>query len=458
MDDRTSNATLKGKTLQTTLMHAPELGSVEIIKDALITIDHDGTISSVLKPGDPYYETALATDNLVKTAKRQYLLPGFVDLHIHAPQWPQLGKALDVPLEVWLQKHTFPLEARYEDSVFAERVYGDLVSSLLAHGTTSAVYFATIHQDATRTLADICLNLGQRAFIGKVAMDNEDQCPDFYRDADAAAALDGTRAFVDYVLSMPGNDARLIRPVITPRFIPSCTDAVLSGLGQMAADYGCHVQTHCSESDWEHAYVLERTGKTDTEALDNFGLLGRHTVLAHSNFLSDDDMDLIHSRGSGVAHCPLSNVYFSNAVFPLRRALEKSVRVGLGTDISGGPSASMLDSCRHAISASRNLEEGVDPSQSGDQRGTPDSRISFREAFHLATAGGADVLDIPVGRFAKGCKLDAILVDADNQAAPISIDETMDSQDDILQKIINGATRANISTTWVAGRAVHQQA
>lgn len=449
---------LKGKTLQATVMHAPEPGSVEIVENALITIDHNGTISSVLKPGDAYYEAALATDHLVKTARRQYVLPGFVDLHIHAPQWPQLGKALDVPLEVWLQKHTFPLEARYEDNAFAKRVYQDLVSSLLAHGTTSAVYFATIHQDATRALADICLKLGQRAFIGKVAMDNEDQCPDFYRDADAAAALDGTRAFVDYVLSMPGNDAGLIRPVITPRFIPSCTDAVLSGLGQMAEEYGCHVQTHCSESDWEHAYVLERTGKTDTEALDSFGLLGRHTVLAHSNFLSDSDMERINSRGSGVAHCPLSNVYFSNAVFPLRRALEKSVRVGLGTDISGGPSASMLDACRHAVSASRNLEEGVNSVLSGEMRGTPDSRINFREAFHLATAGGADVLDIPAGRFAKGYNLDAILVDAAQPSAPISIDETMDSPDDILQKIINGATRANIATTWVSGRAVHQQA
>jgi guanine deaminase len=448
---------LKGRTLQTTLMHAPQLGSVEIIENALVSVDDEGTISAVIKPGDPGYEMSLADEQLVRTAPRQFLLPGFVDLHIHAPQWPQLGKALDVPLEVWLQKHTFPLEARYEDTGFAERVYGDLVSSLLAHGTTSAVYFATIHQEATRALADICLRLGQRAFIGKVAMDNEDQCPDFYRDADATAALDGTRAFVDYVLSMPGNDDGLIRPVITPRFIPSCTDAVLSGLGQMAETYGCHVQTHCSESDWEHGYVLERTGKRDTEALDHFGLLGRHTVLAHSNFINDQDMDLIHKRGSGVAHCPLSNIYFSNAVFPLRRALEKSVRVGLGTDISGGPSASIFDSCRHSISASRYLEEGVDPDQTAGRRGLADSRISFREAFHLATAGGADVLDIPVGRFAKGYKLDAILVDADMHAAPISMDETLDNSEDILQKIINGATRANIATTWVAGRAVHQQ-
>ncbi|MFK8033584.1 MAG: guanine deaminase [Hyphomicrobiales bacterium] len=452
---------LNGMVLQTTLMHAPVLGSVEIVSNALISIDDVGSISSVLSPEDSEYadarNSAVADHNLVETSEHQYLLPGFVDLHIHAPQWPQLGKALDVPLEVWLQEHTFPLEARYQDSAFAERMYQSLVTSLLAHGTTTAVYFATVHQEATRILADKCLENGQRAFVGKIAMDDPAQCPDFYRDESAEAALDGTRAFVDYVLSMPGNGSSLVRPVVTPRFIPSCTDAALAGLGELAAEYDCHIQTHCSESDWEHDYVLERTGKRDTEALDEFGLLGRHTVLAHSNLIDDGDMDLIRERGSGVAHCPLSNVYFSNAVFPLRRALEKSVRVGLGTDISGGPSASLFDGCRHAISSSRNLEEGVDPTLSAEDRGTKKSRIDFREAFHLATAGGADVLDISVGRIAKGYQFDAILVDADAPTAPILVEDGSDSLDDVLQKIINTATRANIANTWVAGISVHSQ-
>lgn len=452
---------LNGMVLQTTLMHAPILGRVEIIPDALISIDDGGSISSVLSPDDIAYAdirgSAVADNTLIETSGRQYLLPGFVDLHIHAPQWPQLGKALDVPLEVWLQEHTFPLEARYDDAAFANRMYQSLVTSLLAHGTTTAVYFASIHQEATRILADKCLEHGQRAFVGKVAMDDASQCPDFYRDESAEAALDGTRAFVDYVLSMPGNGSSLVRPVVTPRFIPSCSDAALSGLGDLAAEYDCHIQTHCSESDWEQDYVLERTGKRDTKALDEFGLLGRHTVLAHSNFIDDGDMDLIRERGSGIAHCPLSNVYFSNAVFPLRRALEKSVRVGLGTDISGGPSASLFDGCRHAISSSRNLEEGVDPSLSARERGINNSRIDFREAFHIATAGGADVLDIPAGRFAEGYQFDAILVDADAPTAPIFVEDGMDSLDDVLQKIINTATRANIATTWVAGKSVHNQ-
>ena len=449
---------LAGKTVRTTIMHAPIPGSVEIVADALVVIDETGEIASVRKPDDAAYSETLAKardgGGLVETGRHQYLLPGFVDLHIHAPQWPQLGKALDVPLEVWLQTHTFPLEARYADIDFARRIYGNLVASLLAHGTTTALYFATIHQTATRILAEICLDLGQRALIGKVAMDDPDQCPDFYRDADAEAALDGTRAFIDHVQSMPANRNRMIRPVVTPRFIPSCTDKVLTGLGEIAAQTGCHVQTHCSESDWEHDYVLQRTGRTDTQALDGFGLLSRHTILAHSNLLTDPDMDLIAERGAGIAHCPLSNFYFSNAVFPLRRALEKSLRVGLGTDISGGPSASMLDSARYAVTASRALEEGVNPRAPAETRGVAQSRIDFRQAFHLATAGGADVLDLPVGRIAKGCQFDAILIDADAPAAPILVEDDADTLDDVLQKIVNNATRANIATTWVSGRQV----
>jgi len=449
---------LAGKTVKATIMHAPRSDSVEILPDALVTVDVSGTIETVLPHGEPGHAEALQTartnNTLVETGRNSYLLPGFVDLHIHAPQWPQLGKALDVPLEVWLQTYTFPLEARYADAAFARRIYDNLVSSLLAHGTTTAVYFATIHQEATRILAETCLARGQRALIGKVAMDNPDQCPDFYRDVDTQAALDGTRAFIEYVRALPGNDG-LVRPVVTPRFIPSCTDEALAGLGEIAAHYQCHVQTHCSESDWEHGYVLERTGRTDTVALDDFGLLRRQSVLAHSNFLTDSDMELIAERGAGIAHCPLSNFYFSNAVFPLRRALEKSVRVGLGTDISGGPSASMFDAARYAVTASRALEEGVDPALSGDLRGSGASRIDFRQAFHLATAGGADVLDLPVGRFRPGCRFDAILVDADAPAAPILVEDDTDSLDDVLQKIVNGATRANIATTWVSGRAVN---
>jgi guanine deaminase len=410
----------------------------------------DGAIASVVTSQDNRWQE-LQNEPATDLRDQGFLLPGFVDLHIHAPQFPQLGQALDVPLEVWLQTHTFPLEARYKDLDYADGVYRTLVRTLLANGTTTAMYFATIHNPASLRLAEICLEMGQRALVGRVAMDLADECPDFYRDASAEESVALTEEFIAAVPGLVGNHTGLVKPVITPRFIPSCSDKALQGLGDMANRTGAHVQTHCSESDWEHGHVLARCGKTDTEALAEFGLLGRHTILAHSNFITDDDMDLIRKRGAGVAHCPLSNVYFSNAVFPLRRALEKGLHVGLGTDISGGPSASLLDSVRMSIAASRMMEDGVDAKAQAGERGTPHSRIDFRTAFWLATRGGGEALDLPVGCFTPGNQFDAILVQL-----PAEYQGDEDAVGDaLLQKIVMLATRESIHATFVAGRLVN---
>ena len=449
---------MRNALISGTFFHAPVCGSIEILADALVDVDGTGTIREVLTPADSGYAArksdAARAGTLVSLPVGCYVLPGFVDLHIHAPQYPQLGTALHVPLEVWLQEHTFPLEARYADAAFAERVYDLLVGDLLALGTTTAVFFATIHQEATRRMVDSCLKHGLRALVGKVAMDNVDSCPDYYRDASVDAALEETQALIDYVRAHPANGAGLVLPVVTPRFIPACTDPLLEGLGALARSNSCHVQTHCSESDWEHSVVFERYGRSDAAALDGFGLLGRTTVLAHCNFLSASDMDVMAGRGAGVAHCPLSNIYFAGAVFPLRRALAKGLRVGLGTDISGGPSASLLDNCRAAVAASRLLEDGVDPLLARAARGQADARVDWKTAFHLATAGGADVLDLPIGSIQPGRQFDAILIDA---AAPLGTIRTLDGVDDpenVLQKIIYNASRANIRDVWIAGRRV----
>ncbi len=436
-----------------TTMHTPAVGELEIIEDAMIVVDEAGTITAVHRPGEPGHGVTGSHASL-DLDPGQYLLPGLVDLHVHAPQWPQLGNALHLPLEDWLQRYTFPLEAKFADIVFAERIYASLVDALLANGTTTAVYFATVHLDATVRLAEICLEKGQRSLVGKVAMDDTEQCPDYYRDQSANAALDGTFALIDHVRALPGNGGGLVRPAVTPRFVPSCSDALLEGLGEAARRTGCHVQTHCSESDWQHGYVLARHGRSDSESLESFGLLTRHSILAHSNFIGDGDMDRFVRAGAGVAHCPLSNFYLSNAVFPLRAALKRGLRVGLGTDIAGGHSPSILDSCRLAVAASRALEEGVDPRRHSAERGRPDSRIDIKDAFWLATAGGGEVLDLPIGTFAVGQAFDAILVDTTVADSNLIVWHGLDTLEDVFQNIIYNAARNNIRKTWVQGRLV----
>lgn len=443
---------ISGAGIIGTFFHAPTRNRLEVLENVLIRVDDTGTITDIHPAGDSMRTLVEAElgERLHRLPEGHYGLPGLVDLHIHAPQYPQLGLALDEPLEVWLHKYTFPLEARYTDLDFARERYTALVDDLLATGTTTALYFATQHEAATKLLADICIEKGQRALVGKVVMDDPVACPEYYRDESAETAVTETRAVIDHIRAHPENGAGRVLPVITPRFIPSCTDEALEGLGALAQECGCHVQTHCSESDWAHGHVLSRFGKTDAAALDSFGLLTRKSVLAHSNFLTDEDMDRLASRGAAVGHCALSNIYFANSVFPLRHALEKGVHVGLGTDISGGPSASMFEAVRTTVQSSRMLAEGTDPSLPASERGRPNSAINLVTAFHLATAGGGEALDLPIGIIAPGYRFDVLAVDTNARAGGIRLfGETAAYA--VFEKLIYGTTRANIAHVWVDG-------
>ena len=437
-------------------VHTPCRGSIEILDNTLVLVDHAGVITDILSDSDVDFQKAFdqakASGALCRSSENSLFLPGMVDLHVHAPQWPQLGRVLHLPLDEWLNAYTFPLEARFDDADLARSVYPDLVATLLANGTTTAVYFSTIHMHASQVLAEACRDSGQRAFVGKVVMDDPDQCPDYYRDSSTGQAIDETQGFIEFVRNLSGNDAALVQPMVTPRFIPSCSHTALLELGRVADQMDCRVQTHCSEGDWEHQFVLERYGQSDTAALSELGLLHHGSVLAHCNFVSPTDMELMKSAFSGIAHCPISNAYFANSVFPLRQALDIGVSVGMGTDISGGPSPSIFENARFAIAASRMLEEGVDPEIESLDRGRSTSRIDFREALWVATAGGAQVLDIPVGKFEKGQHFDAILIDHHRATNRASFSNSSTIGEDFVQELIYNVSPSDIRRVWVNGR------
>ncbi len=441
-----------------TAFHTPVLGHIDVLSDHLFCVNAHGTLIAVVAPEHPDYaaiqQQAETQGRYTELTSGQYLLPGFIDLHVHAPQWPQSGKALHVPLLNWLNDYTFPLEARYQNLDFADQVYHQVVRTLLANGTTTSVYFATVHKEASLRLAEICLALGQRALVGKVVMDN-DSCPDFYKDADATSAVADTEWLIQAIQALAHNPD-LVLPIVTPRFIPTCSDAVLYALGQLAQKHQLHVQTHCSESDWAHQHVWDRMGKSDAQSLADFGLLTRRTLLAHANFLSPSDTALIQAHGSALAHCPVSNAYFANSVLPVAEHLRLGTHLGLATDISGGYSPSMFDAMRQSMMSARMLEDGVNPDLTATERGRVDSRIDFRHAFWLATTGGGQALDLPIGHFSVGQQWDAQLIDVNGSDSNICLYPELDTDADILQKIIHGAQRSNVHTVWVNGRVVHQ--
>ena len=445
------------KIIKASFFHSPKYGDIEFLKQALVFVSSNGIISKVIRQDDENYLELLekhSKDNNFFDFKDKIILPGFIDLHIHAPQWPQAGLALDDELSYWLNNFTFPLESKYQDLDYAREVYSDLVKTLLANGTTSAMYFGTIHNEATLELAKICASYGQRGFVGKVVMDDKTMNPDFYRDNSTKEAIDNTEKFILDVQTLAKDVFQGVYPVITPRFVPSCTDNALLELGKLAKKYNCYIQSHCSESDWEHNFVIERFGKRDSEVLDQFGLLTDKSVIAHGNFINSEDADIFKKQKSSVCHCPISNSYFANAVFPVNQLKKQGLNICLGTDISGGFSPSLYDNIKHTVMASRMLNDGVDNKLDANNRGTNNARVSVFEAFYLATTGGGEALKLPLGIFKEGyiCDFQVIDINSPSNKLPKYLDNEEDKH--LLQKILYLSTSENIREVWVQGKQI----
>ena len=445
------------KIIKASFFHSPTYGDIEFLEHAILLVSDNGIISEIIRKEDENYQQILnqySHESNFIDFKDKVLLPGFIDLHIHAPQWPQAGLALDDELSHWLNSFTFPLESKYKDINYAREVYTNLVKKLLANGTTSAMYFGTIHNESTLELAKICANLGQRGFVGKVVMDDETLNPDFYRDNSTKEAIENTERFINDVQKLSKNVPQGVYPVITPRFVPSCTDNALYELGKLAKKYNCYVQSHCSESDWEHNFVLERFGKRDTEVLDQFGLLTDKSIMAHGNFINSEDAEIFKKNKSSVCHCPISNSYFANAVLPVNKLKKQGLNICLGTDISGGFSPSLYDNIKHTVMASRMLNDGVDNSLKANCRGNNDSKVSVFEAFYLATTGGGEALKLPLGLFKEGyiCDFQVIDINTSTNKLPNYLDNEEDKH--LLQKILYLSTSENIREVWVQGKQI----
>jgi guanine deaminase len=205
-----------------------------------------------------------------------------VDTHTHAPQYANIGLGLDLPLLEWLERYTFPTESKFIDTELAARIYTAAVTRHVRCGTTTCCYFATIHLDATKRLCDIIESIGQRAFIGKVNMDQH--APDGVRET-AAQSLKDTRDFIQYVRS---KQSSVLTPILTPRFVPSCTPELLEGLAKLAKEFQLPIQSHLSENVNECKWVGEMFPDIEsyTEVYDAFGLLTSQTIMAHGIYLS----------------------------------------------------------------------------------------------------------------------------------------------------------------------------
>jgi len=386
---------------------------------------------------------SLTPENVVELTGSQFLLPGFIDTHIHAPQFPNIGIGLDLPLLEWLQKYTFPMEAKFEDSEFARKVYTKCVRTTLGYGTTTACYFGSIHREASEVLVQICNQLGQRAFVGKVCMDRNS--PDFYVEQ-TDESLEETVKFVDQVEKTGGH---LVKPIITPRFAPSCTRKLMKSLGELAISRQVHVQTHISEHPNEVDWVLslEPDCKSYTQVYEKCDLLGPRTILAHGIYLDEEEMETLRTTGSGVSHCPNSNIHLQSGFCQVRNLIEAGVKVGLGTDCSGGYSPSMLNAMRYTV-----VNDNVNSITNKSSK--PISCLNFADALHLATRGGAELLDMAdrLGSLDEGKLADLVLADMTGQNDTDLFG--FETPEDMVQKFVMLADDRNIVEVIVAGKTV----
>lgn len=468
-----SQAASPSFALKATIVHSRDVDTLEIYNPGLLVVDTTGKICQVVDMTSMKVEEQQELiSNVcceVQDLGKKFVIPGFVDTHAHAPQYSFTGTGLDLPLLQWLEKYTFPTEAKFDDAGFARRVYESTVRKHLTHGTTTCSYFGTIHLEASKILADIVEQVGQRGIVGKVNMDRNSM--DYYIENTETSLLE-TEEFIQYCLSK--NNPCVI-PCITPRFVPSCTRNLMEGLGKLASKYDLPIQSHLSENMDECTWVQELHPECSSYAdvYDSCGLLTPKTYMAHCVFCPPEERTLLFDKQVGISHCPNSNLSLQSGHFNARMFMREGHKIGLGTDVAGGYSPSILDAIRHTIAVSKVLcmhrrqSETSDP-ESDDEESRRMSEdlecsqdpLTIPEAFFLATLGGAQVLGLgeTIGNFVVGKDFDAVIVDPTCEDSPFDVFDEIDTTEEVFQKFLFLGDDRNCRTIFVAGQQVFSRA
>lgn len=358
----------------------------------------------------PYLELPDSAKNLpLHDFSGRLVMPGMVDLHIHAPQYAFRGLGADMELLEWLEHYAFKEEAKYADIGYADKAYTMFADALRQSATTRAVVFGTIHRKSTTLLMDKLEESGIVSCVGKVNMDRNS--PDSLTESTEESYRE-TEAF----LSDVDGRYRNTYPVITPRFVPTCTDELLEKLGWLSEQYDVPVQSHLSENPGEIEWVrgLCPDSRFYGEVYDKAGLFGNNTntVMAHCVWSSDEEIALMKERGVYIAHCPASNMNVASGIAPIRRYLNEGLKVGLGSDIAGGQSVSIFTAMVEAMQVSRLYWRHIDSSK---------KPLNFTEVFHMATKGGGQFFG-KAGSFERGYEFDAIVIDDSTLPHPQELD------------------------------------
>ena len=372
------------------------------------------------------------------------IFPGMIDMHVHAPQFAFRGTSMDLELMDWLNRYTFPEEEKYENLEYAEKAYGMFVEALKKSATTRSCIFATRHRYATELLMEMMEDSGLISYVGKVNMDREASEDLMEKSADISA-------FTTFGwINATKDKFKHTKPILTPRFIPCCTDKLMEELREIQMAYGIPVQSHLSESKGEIDFVkfLRPENSFYGDVYDEYDLFGKNddidtdvkTVMAHCVWSTDEEVELMKKNGVFVAHCPASNMNLTSGIAPIRKYLDLGIDIGLGSDIAGGHSLSIFRAITDAIQVSKMYFRMVNESY---------KPLVFSEAFYLATKGGGRFFG-NVGSFEEGYEFDAVIMDDRVLAHPqdLNLAERME------RAVYLGLDEKNITAKYVSGKKV----
>lgn len=363
-----------------------------IYESSFLVSDDNGNIVGIYRVLPKEYSSYPVTDY-----KDALIMQSFSDMHLHAPQYPMLGMGMDLQLIDWLNTYTFPTEANFKDKELARKVYHRLANELVKNGTTRVAMFSSLHKEATLILMEELEKAGVKGYVGKVNMD---------RNGGVNLQETTEESIKETIDWINKSHFKGIKPIITPRFTPSCTNELMEELGKIAKQYNLPIQSHLSENHGEIAWVkeLHPDCKEYWETYKKYGLWNNKTLMAHCVHSSDREIAAIKEAGVYVVHCASSNNNLVSGYAPIKKMVKEDVKVVLGSDIAGGDHLSMFDNVAATIRASKGRDI-LDDWKTGF--------LTVEEAFYLATSAANSFFDELPG-FAKGNKLHCLVLDDSN--------------------------------------------